>query len=116
MLAENPFHPLPLRQFDYIISYCTVDAASKTKEEYERSVTALYNLTKPGGHIRVEGTLNCHFGDHLGEERCSTLFYDLPFAITAFEKAGFRNIVAKESNLPWADYNESTLFYLTAIK
>ena len=115
MLAENPFHPLPLRQFDYIISYSTVEAASKTTEEYEKCVTALYNLTKPGGHIRIEGTLRCHFANIDGEI-CSTLCYDLPFAIAAFEKAGFRNVVAKDSNFPWADYNESTLFYLTATK
>ncbi len=46
LLVEIHFHPLPLRQLYYIISYCTVEAASKT-EEYEKRAKTLFNLTKP---------------------------------------------------------------------
>ncbi|KAM3869241.1 nicotinamide N-methyltransferase [Diretmus argenteus] len=74
---ENPFHPVTVEPADCVISSLCLEAASKDREAYRRSLGAVVGLLRHGGVLVLIGVLNETFY-MVGDQRfpCVSLSQD----------------------------------------
>ncbi len=102
VLFDNPLYPAPSRQFDCVVVSSILECASQTQDSYERSVSNIARLLKPGGQLLLHGYLNEHFC-RVDREYFESFPVNSAFVRKVFSKAGFANLQLSEVQIPLSD-------------
>lgn len=102
VLFDNPLYPAPSRQFDCVVVSSILECASQTRVSYERSVSNVARLLKPGGQLLLHGYLNEHFC-RVDREYFESFPVSSPFVREVFSDAGFANLQLSEAQIPLSD-------------
>ncbi|KAM4016812.1 indolethylamine N-methyltransferase-like [Anomaloglossus baeobatrachus] len=93
-VAEKPYGPVPMPEADCLISCLSLEAACKDLECFTNALKKLKELLKPGGHIVIQGVLNCTFY-HVGDKWFSCLSFTKDEVEKAFTEAEYEVIKVK---------------------
>ncbi|XP_075694881.1 nicotinamide N-methyltransferase-like [Rhinoderma darwinii] len=93
-LAKKPFDPEPMPEADCLISCLCLEAACKDLEVFTNTLIKFKELLKPGGHIILQGVLNCTFY-YVGNKCFSSLYLTKDGLEKAFKEAGYEVVKLK---------------------
>ena len=127
ILFDNPLYPHTHRQFDCVIVSSILECACQDKTSYERSVANIGRLLKPGGCLLLHAYLGEHFY-RVGREYFEIFPVDATFVRSAFNEAGFGNILLSEVPIPstdrysiidgqqWINTDAESMLFMSAVK